>query len=217
MLRLRARWRRLQLRHAARQRDLPRGAQAASPRAPASSSTSGPAVTTPAQARLRDVLEAAIACYHAVLTSPSPASRALDYLHDRGSRTRRSGPTSSAGPPSGWDTMSRTAPGQAQRDPEELAEAGLTRGSGRAGVAPTTASASGSSSRSGTTNGSAIGFGGRALIADGDTPATTDANTSTRRPRRSSTRAGPCTSSTRPRGPFASRARPSSSRATPTR
>ena len=77
------------------------------------------------KARLRQVLDHAIAFYHAVLTSSKTGAAALDYVHGRGI-TDASIETFQLGwAPGGWDQMTRTL--QAKRDvrPEELVEVGL--------------------------------------------------------------------------------------------
>ena len=51
------------------------------------------------EARLRDVLDSAIAFYHAVLTSSNAGKPALDYLHARGFTDETIRRTSSAGRP----------------------------------------------------------------------------------------------------------------------
>jgi DNA primase catalytic core len=162
--------------------------------------------------RLRDVLETAIAWYHVVLTSSRTGRPALDYLHDRGFTDETISRFQLGWAPGGWDTMSSTLAKKRQIRPEELAEVGLTSPRQGAGAAPTTASASGSSSRSATRAGERSAWvagtsSRRASPPTARTRATTDRNTSTPRRRSCSTRAGRCTSSTRPRAPSARAAR----------
>jgi DNA primase len=83
--------------------------------------------------RLRDVLEGAIAFYHAVLTASKAGQPALDYLHGRGFTDATIATHQLGWAPGGWDTMSRQLQERRQIRPEELAEVGLTspRQSGR--------------------------------------------------------------------------------------
>ena len=162
------------------------------------------------RARLRQVLDTAIAFYHAVLTGSNAGRTALDYLQGRGFTDETIETFQLGWAPAGWDQMTRAL--QAKRDvrPEELVEVGLAapRQSGRG--ASTTSSAPASCSRSATRTATRSGSAAGCSRATGR-------STSTPRRRRCSTRAGRCTSSTRPRARSASRARPSSSRATRTR
>ena len=223
VLRLWARRRRLQLRHAARQRDASPRRSRASPPGPASSSTSGPPATTPARRRLRDVLETAIALYHVVLTSSKTGQPALDYLRERGFTDETIDRFQLGWAPGGWDTMSGTLATKRGIRPRR-ARRGRPDDAPRpaAGAVPTTASANGSSSRSATRTGERWG----SVAATSSRPASRPrADARDHGPKylnspahaRSSTRAGRCTSSTGPRAPSARAARRSSSRATPTR
>ena len=85
------------------------------------------------KSRLRDVLEAAIAFYHAVLTASKPGQAALDYLRARGFTDETIATYQLGWAPGGWDTMSRQLQDRRQIRPEEMAEVGLTspRQSGR--------------------------------------------------------------------------------------
>ena len=168
--------------------------------------------------RLSDVLEAAIAFYHTVLTGHSPAAARSNTCSGRGftNETIRDLPARLGARGLGHDEPpalepSATSPRGAGRGrPRRRA-----RGTGR-GRRHTTVSAADhvpdpgherQRDRPGRPRpGRRRGHG-----------ATTGPSTSTRRRRRCSTRAGRCTSSTRPRGRSASRARRSSSRATRTR
>jgi DNA primase len=85
------------------------------------------------KSRLREVLEASIAFYHAVLTASKPGQAALDYLRGRGFTDETIATHQLGWAPGGWDTMSRQLQERRQIRPEELAEVGLTspRQSGR--------------------------------------------------------------------------------------
>jgi DNA primase len=78
------------------------------------------------KARLREVMEAAIAFYHAVLTASKPGQAALDYLRGRGFTDATIETYQLGWAPGGWDTMSRQLQERRQIRPEELAEVGLT-------------------------------------------------------------------------------------------
>jgi DNA primase len=77
------------------------------------------------RARLRDVLETAIAFYHQVLTSTSLGKPALDYLGARGFSDATIETFQLGWAPDGWDSMSRKLVEQRGIKPEELVEAGL--------------------------------------------------------------------------------------------
>jgi len=85
------------------------------------------------KARLREVMEAAIAFYHAVLTGTRVGRPALDYLRGRGFTDATIAAYQLGWAPGGWDTMSRTLAERRGIHPGELAEVGLTtsRSSGR--------------------------------------------------------------------------------------
>ncbi|HEY8870964.1 MAG TPA: DNA primase [Candidatus Limnocylindrales bacterium] len=85
------------------------------------------------KARLRDVLESAIAFYHAVLTTAKLGQPALDYLRGRGFTEGTIEAYQLGWAPGGWDTMSRRLIEKRAIRPEDLAEVGLTtpRTSGR--------------------------------------------------------------------------------------
>ena len=118
--------------------------------------------------RLRDVLETAIAFYHVVLTSSKTGQPALDYLRGRGFTDETIARFQLGWAPGGWDTMSRRLETKRDIRSQELAEVGLTtpRTSGRGAydrfreriVFPIRDA-----------NGSAVGLGGRYLVAEGDT------------------------------------------------
>ena len=120
------------------------------------------------KARLREVLDSAIAWYHSVLTAHVSGALALDYLHGRGF-THETIVTFQLGwAPAGWDAMSRQLIAKRGVDPNSMAEVGLTqaRTSGRGAydrfreriIFPIRDA-----------NGHAVGLGGRYLIAEGDT------------------------------------------------
>src|SRR5437867_2689282 len=77
------------------------------------------------RARLRDVLETAIAFYHQVLTSTSHGMPALEYLHGRGFLDATIETFQLGWAPEGWDVMSRRLVETRAIKPDELVEAGL--------------------------------------------------------------------------------------------
>ncbi|MBI3750799.1 MAG: DNA primase [Chloroflexi bacterium] len=77
------------------------------------------------RARLRDVLETAIAFYHQVLTSTSHGKPALDYLHGRGFTDATIETFQLGWAPDAWDVMSRRLVEKRAIKPEELVEVGL--------------------------------------------------------------------------------------------
>ena len=77
------------------------------------------------RARLRDVLETAIAFYHQVLTSTSLGKPALDYLKGRGFTDVTIEAFQLGWAPEGWDAMSRTLIEKRGVKADELIEAGL--------------------------------------------------------------------------------------------
>jgi DNA primase len=119
------------------------------------------------KARLRDVLESAIAFYHAVLTASKAGQPALAYLRDRGFTDETISKFQLGWAPAGWDTMSRALQERRNVRPEELLEVGLTtlRDSGRGAydkfrqrvIFPIRDQ-----------NGSPVGLGGRILSSDGE-------------------------------------------------
>jgi DNA primase len=78
------------------------------------------------RARLRDVLESAIAFYHAVLTTSKVGGDALDYLRGRGFSDETIQKFQLGWAPAGWDTMSRRLIDKRGIAPADLAEVGLT-------------------------------------------------------------------------------------------
>jgi DNA primase len=77
------------------------------------------------RARLRDVMETAIAFYHQVLTSTSLGKPALEYLKGRGFTDETIATFQLGWAPEGWDAMSRTLVEKRGIKPDELVEAGL--------------------------------------------------------------------------------------------
>ena len=115
------------------------------------------------------MLEAAVAFYHTVLVGHESGRRALEYLHGRGFTIETIRAYQVGWAPEGWETMSRQLQAKRNVTPQELADAGLTRarGTGRGGAYDFFRERIMFPIRD--TNGKAIGFGGRALVADGDT------------------------------------------------
>jgi DNA primase catalytic core len=77
------------------------------------------------RARLREVMETAIAFYHQVLTSTNMGKPALDYLKGRGFTDETISTFQLGWAPEGWDTMSRKLVEKKGIKPDELVEAGL--------------------------------------------------------------------------------------------
>jgi DNA primase len=77
------------------------------------------------KARLREVLEAAIAFYHAVLTKSRAGQPALDYLRGRGFTDATIEAFQLGWAPPGWDTLVRQLNERRQIRAEELGEVGL--------------------------------------------------------------------------------------------
>jgi DNA primase len=88
------------------------------------------------RARLRDVLESAIAFYHAVLTGSKTGQPALDYLRGRGFTDETIEKHQLGYAPGGWDTLARQLAAKRQIRADHLVEAGLAqpRQSVRGGV-----------------------------------------------------------------------------------
>ena len=78
------------------------------------------------KARLREVLENAIAFYHAVLTQSKTGAPALEYLHGRGFTDETIGKFQLGWAPEGWDQMTRMLQARRNVALTELAEVGLT-------------------------------------------------------------------------------------------
>ena len=117
------------------------------------------------KARLREVLENAIAFYHAVLTQSKTGAPALEYLHGRGFTDETIGKFQLGWAPEGWDQMTKMLQARRNVTLPELAEVGLTsaRPNGRGSydkfrarvIFPIRDAA-----------GSAVGIGGRVLPGD---------------------------------------------------
>jgi DNA primase len=88
------------------------------------------------RARLRDVLESAIAFYHAVLTGSKTGQAALDYLRKRGFSDETIKKHQLGYAPGGWDTLARQLAAKRQIRADDLVEVGLAqpRQSSRGGV-----------------------------------------------------------------------------------
>jgi DNA primase len=88
------------------------------------------------KARLRDVLESAIAFYHAVLTGSRTGQAALDYLRGRGFSDETIQKHQLGYAPGGWDTLARQLARKRQIRADDLVEVGLAqpRQSARGGV-----------------------------------------------------------------------------------
>jgi DNA primase len=76
-------------------------------------------------ARLRDVMEAAVAFYHAVLMKSKPGEPALAYLRDRGFTDETIEKHQLGWAPGGWDTLVRQLATKRQVSAAELIEVGL--------------------------------------------------------------------------------------------
>ena len=93
-------------------------------------------------ARLREVLEGAIAFYHAVLTSSRTGEPALAYLRGRGFTDETIEKHQLGWAPAGWDQLARQLASKRQVTPEELLEVGLATPAPARRTASTTASGS---------------------------------------------------------------------------
>jgi DNA primase len=119
------------------------------------------------KARLRSVLDSAIAFYHAVLTSSTSGRTALDYLHGRGFSDETIAAHQIGWAPATWDQLTRTLAAKRDIGPAELLEVGLAspRESGRGGVYDRFRARVIFPIRD--QNGHAVGLGGRILEGDG--------------------------------------------------
>src|SRR3954470_21230805 len=119
------------------------------------------------KARLRTVLDSAIAFYHAVLTGSTAGKRALDYLHGRGFSDETITTHQIGWAPAGWDQLTRTLATKRGMAPGELLEVGLAtaRESARGGVYDKFRARVIFPIRD--QNGHAVGLGGRLLEGDG--------------------------------------------------
>lgn len=87
------------------------------------------------RARLREVLEQAIAFYHAVLTHSKAGAPALEYLHKRGFADETIARFQLGWAPDGWDNMIKMLQSRRNVQLAELAEVGLTSPRSRGGGA----------------------------------------------------------------------------------
>jgi DNA primase len=119
------------------------------------------------KARLREVLDAAIAFYHAVLLHSKGGAPALEYLRGRGFTDETIERQQLGWAPGGWDTMTRQLAARRQIAAGELVEVGLASPRQRGGgvydrfrervIFPIRDA-----------NGHAVGLGGRILGKEGD-------------------------------------------------
>jgi DNA primase len=116
--------------------------------------------------RLRDVLDAAIAFYHAVLTNSKAGATALDYLKGRGFTDATIETYQLGWAPSGWDHMSRQLQAKRGIRAEELIEVGLASPSQR-GRGPIDKFRARVLFPIRDANGNAVGLGGRLLEGEG--------------------------------------------------
>ena len=119
------------------------------------------------KARLRQVLDHAIAFYHAVLTSSKTGAPALEYLRGRGFTDETIETYQLGWAPGGWDTMTRMLATKRDVRPDELVEVGLAspRTNGRGGVYDRFRARVLFPIRD--QNGHAVGLGGRLLEGEG--------------------------------------------------
>jgi DNA primase len=118
-------------------------------------------------ARLREVMEAAIAFYHAVLMGSKTGAPALEYLTGRGFTREIIEKHQLGWAPGGWDTLARTLASKRQVTPQELLDCGLASPRQRGGgvydrfrervIFPIRDQ-----------NGHAVGLGGRILGKEGE-------------------------------------------------
>jgi DNA primase len=116
--------------------------------------------------RLRDVLDAAIAFYHAVLTNSKAGEVALPYLTGRGFTDATIETFQLGWAPAGWDHMARQLQARRGIRPEELIEVGLASPSQR-GRGPIDKFRARVLFPIRDQNGHAVGLGGRLLEGDG--------------------------------------------------
>ncbi len=119
------------------------------------------------KARLRQVLDHAVAFYHAVLTHSNAGKEALDYLIGRGFTDETIAAHQLGWAPGGWDQMTRTLATKRDVRADELVEVGLAspRQGGRGGAYDRFRSRVLFPIRD--QNGHAVGLGGRLLAGDG--------------------------------------------------
>ncbi len=119
------------------------------------------------KARLRGVLDSAIAFYHAVLTNSAAGKTALEYLRGRGFSDATIEAYQLGWAPGGWDQMTRALATKREVRAEELVEVGLAspRQTTRGGVYDKFRSRVIFPIRD--QSGHAVGMGGRLLEGDG--------------------------------------------------
>ena len=118
------------------------------------------------RARLRGVLDTAIAFYHAVLTASKPGEPALAYLRGRGFTEATIETYQLGWAPAGWDVMARQLQAKRNVDPNDLVEVGLASPSQRGrGVIDKFRARVLFPIRD--QNGHAVGLGGRLLEGEG--------------------------------------------------
>jgi DNA primase len=118
------------------------------------------------RARLRGVLDTAIAFYHAVLTNSKAGEPALAYLRDRGFTDQTIETFQLGWAPAGWDHMARQLQAKRGIDPGDLIEVGLASPSQR-GRGPIDKFRARVLFPIRDANGHAVGLGGRLLEGDG--------------------------------------------------
>ena len=116
-------------------------------------------------ARLRDVMESAIAFYHAVLMHSKPGEPALAYLRGRGFTDATIEAQQLGWAPAGWDQLVRQLATKRQVTPGELLEVGLASPRQRGGVYDRFRERVIFPIRD--TNGHPVGLGGRVLGKEG--------------------------------------------------
>jgi DNA primase len=126
------------------------------------------------KARLREVLETAIAFYHTVLTSSKAGQPALDYLRGRGFSDETIERFQLGWAPSGWDQAARQLAARRQIAGPELVEVGLAtaRQGSRGGVYDRFRARIIFPIRD--ANGGPVGLGGRILGAEAESRARAD-------------------------------------------
>ena len=118
------------------------------------------------KARLRGVLDTAIAFYHAVLTGTKAGEPALAYLRDRGFTDETIEAHQLGWAPAGWDVMARQLQAKRGTNPDDLVEVGLASPSQRGrGVIDKFRARVLFPIRD--QNGNAVGLGGRLLEGEG--------------------------------------------------
>ncbi len=121
------------------------------------------------RARLRDILETAIAFYHGILVSTSHGKPALDYLRGRGFTDATIESAQLGWAPDNWDTLSKRLIEKRDYRAEELIEVGLaSRGRSNRGVGVIDRFRGRVLFPIRDQNGAAVGLGGRILGKEGE-------------------------------------------------